>query len=644
MPVSTVLSVARQIADALDAAHSRNIIHRDLKPGNIKLTPDGVVKVLDLGIAKVLSDGESRDAITALTSAGTRTGTIVGTVAYMSPEQARGGAIDKRSDIWAFGCVLYEMLTGRRAYSGDDVSDVATGHDPRPPDFELLPSDTPVAVQRLLRRCLEPDPKRRLRDIADAWAELEDSQAPLPARAPRVLGEVRWPLWVAAAAVVVVLGIGVAIAPRLQLSPVDQSVREFSLEPPEGTNFSNGIALSPDGRRLAFVAGNAFGGNSFRPNTLWVRELDALHADEIAGTSGAQLPFWKPDGSAIGFFSNGKLMTVRLDVRQPVPLTDIPFPPSGGSWNSAGVIIFAGHRSGVFSIPETGGSPKPVTRLRPAQDLAHMWPQFLPDGDRFLYLVLGEKAANRGTYVASLSAPESKRIFTSRELVQYASPGWLVFPRNGQLRAQRFDADRLEVSGDELLVADSVWTVSPEGGAAVSVSGETLMYRVAGTRATSQPVWFDRTGNRLGVVGEPGQYQSIALSRDGSQLAAELHDLRTWDGDLHIFDLRRGGSRSRLTVDGVHNGQPVWSQKGDRILYTGRPAGEVNLHVKALGSDIDEALLPRGPDRSATDWSPDGFHILYDERASEDASGLRTQFDLWTLKLPERAPRRLLSS
>jgi Tol biopolymer transport system component len=634
LPVATALDFARQIVEALDAAHSRSIIHRDLKPANIKITRDGIIKVLDLGIAKALEGHQSHAdiALSGHQSTGTRTG-IVGTAAYMSPEQARGDRVDKRCDIWAFGCVLYEMLTGRRAYSGDHMLDVTGGLGPGQPDMDRLPPATPSSVRRLLRRCFEPDLKHRLRDIADACEDLHEIDAPQPsqngtARRHRIRGSA------IPAAVLVALAIAAGIALRLRLPSSDAVIGQFVLTPPDQVDFGGGaidrapaFAISPDGRRVAFVATDRASGQ----RALWVRQLGSLHAEALSGTEGAMAPFWRPDGNAIGFFADRQLKKVGLDRTPPVALAPSPGPLATGTWSTSGVIVYStGTREGLLSISENGGPSQPVTDPRRDGHFGHVHPRFLPDGNHFLFLALADE---RGIYVASIGAPGSKRILTTQDKALYAPPGYLLFLNDGRLRAQRFDPDRLALSGDEIPVVDSVAFVSVDGRASFDVSASgTLLYRVGGLLATSQPVWFDRSGQRLGSIGDPGDYQTIGISRDGLRLAAELHDLRTAAGDLWLLDLTRGGSPSKFTFDGRHHHHAVWSPRDDSIVFSGvRPDGSRNLYLKAIGSDVDEPLLPQGSDRVPTDWSQNG-HIVFQEI---DAT---TGHDLWTFDTTSRVP------
>jgi Tol biopolymer transport system component len=644
IPLAEALQIARQIAEALEAAHERGIVHRDLKPGNIKIRPDGTVKVLDFGLAKVLR--AATEGIVdhgASTILATDEGAILGTPAYMSPEQARGQTVDRRTDVWAFGCVLYEMLAGRSAFAGATASDVLANVLAREPDLEALPAGTPPPVRRLLRRCLEKSPKDRLRDIGDALLEIKESlttdgvnsAAAKPARDFRLIG---------AAVIVTIIALlfgAFFVVQQLRQSATTGGAQEFVILPPAGTLFGGGaldrtpsFAVSPDGQRLAFVA-TATDGSGVR--LLWVRTLGALHAEALGGTDGANEPFWSPDGSSIAFFAGGKLKRVSVRGGQPVTLADAAL-GSGGAWNRDGTILYApSTQSPILRISEDGvGTPSPVTQLGAAADYGHVYPQFLPDGRHFIYLVRAEPS-RKGIYVGSIDSPDSTRILEAREKARYAPPGHLLYLRDGGLLAESFDVTRLALSGEPVSVAESVAFIATDGRASFDVSATgVLVYRANGLLAASQPIWVDRSGSRLETVGEPGDYQTASLSPDGSQMVVEKHDLRTSTGDLWLMDLRLG-TTPRLTSDGMHNTAAIWSPEGRRVVFTGRPDGIRNLHVMDIGSESDAPLLPKGPDRSPTDWSADGRHILYVE-------GNQEQRNIWVLEMPERRPVPFLQS
>ena len=638
IPLQEALTIARQIADAVEAAHEHGIIHRDLKPANVKVRRDGTVKVLDFGLAKLTNtNGATALSQVPTAAAATRTGVILGTVAYMSPEQARGLAVDGRTDIWAFGCVLYELLSGRTAFSGDTVSDTLAAVLEREPDWTVLPTGTPAGVRRLLRRCLEKDPKRRLHHIADARGEIDDVYTE-PQATELVKTRSRY-----RALGITAIFFGLSLVAGFVMNTAWQrpqkTVQQFVLLPPDGQAFGTGVtdrtpsfAISPDGERFTFVATDGTGRRQ-----LWLRRLADLSAEPISGTDDASWPFWSPDGTSIAFFAGQKLKRVRLGAGAATTVADAP-DGAGGTWNRDGVILFApSARSGLFRVSELGGTPIPVTQLERSSDRGHVRPQFLPDGRHFLYLVRATSPRG-GIYVGSIDSPETKHILTTHERALYAPPGHLLFLRDGRLMAQAFDAQTQRLSGEPVTVAESVAFSSVDGRAAYDVSDTgTLVYRSSGILATTQPIWVDRFGKTVATVGLPDDYQDASLSPDRSRLAVELHDLRTASGDIWILDLLRG-PKTRFTFDGAHNNRIVWSPHGDALVYAGRADTGNLVYKKIDSSGSGEPLLPPGPEREPTDWSQDGRYILYHE------AGAKTGRDVWVLHMPERKPVRFLDS
>jgi Tol biopolymer transport system component len=637
VPLDEALPIAKQIAEALEAAHEQGIVHRDLKPANVKVRPDGTVKLLDFGLAKPTNDDAAAFSEAPTVLLETRTGVVLGTVAYMSPEQARGRAVDGRTDIWAFGCVLYELLTGRRAFNGGTPSDTLAAVLDREPDWSVVPAGTPAGIRRLLRRCLEKDPKRRLHHIADARGEIDDIHAePEPTGLVKERSRYR-ALGIAAILLGLILG-GYLLMNVVWLRPRD-TVRQFVLLPPEGQAFGTSVldrtpsfAISADGERLAFVATSSSGRRQ-----LWLRRMADLTAEPISGTEGASWPFWSPDGTSIAFFADQKLKRVQLGAGAATTVADA-VDGAGGTWNRDGVILFApSARSGLFRVSELGGTPIPVTQLDRSLDRGHVRPQFLPDGRHFLYLVRAT-APRGGIHVGSIDSPETKQLLTTRERALYAPPGHLLFLQDGLLMAQSFDAQTLRLSGDAVTVAQSVAFSSVDGRVAYDVS-ETgaLVYRSSGILATTQPIWVDRSGKTVATVGPPGDYQAASLSPDRSKLAVELHDLRTATGDIWILDLLRG-PMTRSTFDGAHNNRAIWSPDGSGLVFAGR-ADIANLVYKTSeSSGSGEPLLPPGTEREPTDWSADGRSILFHE------VGEKTGRDLWVLQMPDRKPVPFLQS
>jgi Tol biopolymer transport system component len=530
LPTSTARNYARQIAGALDAAHEKGIVHRDLKPANIRNTPDGGVKVLDFGLAKLgepANDSPAASDSPTMTSSATRMGVIMGTAAYMSPEQARGQKVDKRADIWSFGVAFYEMLTGRRLFGGDTVSDTLAAVLKTDPDWSALPPDTPPAIRRLLRRCLDRDRKQRLADIADARLEIDEAMggAPEPpalAAVPQARAAWRW--WNAILALVALAGLAVA-AEHFRETPPEPAAVRFQIPAPENASFGDmGLALSPDGRQLAFIATGADG----RP-MLWVRPLDSISAHALPGTEGATLlPFWSPDSRVIAFMVQGKVKKIEAAGGPPQTLCEVPGNVIGGSWSRDGVVIFGTPSGGLFRVPQAGGTP---TRLTPSDDpngeFGHLRPWFLPDGRHFLYFSRSVKQEVVGIYLATLDGKERRRLVATSQGGAYAPPaagsrnGHLMFLREGTLMALPLDARRFEPAGDPFPVAEQVGARLAMGFFSVSGNG-VLAYRNGAAASRSQLVWFDRQGRALGAIGPPGDYGSgPTLSPDGNRAAVD---------------------------------------------------------------------------------------------------------------------------
>jgi eukaryotic-like serine/threonine-protein kinase len=464
VPLDEALPIARQIAEALEAAHEKGIIHRDLKPANIKLRPDGTVKILDFGLAKSLEPTGVPSVIweapTALSPAPTLTGVIVGTPTYMPPEQARGKPVDKRADIWAFGCVLYEMLTGKRPFPGEIVTDTLAAIIHNEPDWQALPHRTPQRIQSLIVRCLRKDPAQRLRDIADGRFQIEEvlndpgalTTVLTPARTYR-----EWASWIAAA---LFLGTTLFFATRPSTTSSSRDSTSFPVFPPEKAEFSSranttlnvpSFALSPDGHALVFGAQVP----GVKP-TLWVRSLDHVDARPLAGTEGAQDPFWSPDSQWIGFFADGMLKKVRADggAVQVIMQTTNDF--RGATWGSRDTILLASGVEGIGSVNAAGGTLTPVTVVDTSlQESTHRNPSFLPDGHHFLYSVTGSSDRG-GVYLGSLDGKTKKRLIPVPTSAAYAHPGYVLFVNGDALFGQAFDADRLELKGQPFFVADHV--------------------------------------------------------------------------------------------------------------------------------------------------------------------------------------------
>ena len=641
IPVEQALQIARQIAEGMAEAHAAGILHRDLKPANVKVTPDGKVKVLDFGLAKPFlpdpaSGSPDLTQSPTLTFAGaTQAGMLLGTAAYMSPEQARGQAVDRRADIWAFGVVLFEMLAGARMFGGGTVSDTLASVLKEEPGWDALPSGTPPAARRLLRRALEKDPARRLRDIIDARLEIDDALNEPVGVADSVDGPgastggapalLPWAVALVAVAAAVWFGF-VGMGGDAKEGPAPR-VAAAILPPPEtGFDLSDGMALSPDGKRLAFATRGADG-----ETRLWVRHLDRTVAEPVVGTEGGEAPFWSPDGRELGFLAEDRLKRINLASGAVETLADVAF-RRGAAWSTGGDIVFLPRwGSPLHRVLRTGGAAEPVTVLEVAGGDTHYWPSFLPDGRRFLYLVRTYgRGENRGQIrLGSLDDPTgSKLLFPSNSNAVYVPPGYILWWHDGNLRAQRFDADRGELSGEPFALIPGVRFDPRIGLAAFTVSNNgVLIYQEGGTEAGNQLVWYDRQGNELGPVGPAGSLYTPTLSPDGSRIVLDISG-ETNQGDIWILDVERG-SGTRFTTFAEDDSKPIFSDDGDSVAFfsmheTGRPA----VWIKPVRGGQEPRLVVQDAD---ADLVPHGWHgdLLLVERNHQ------AQVGLWTYSLAD---------
>ncbi len=539
LPLEEALPIARQMTEALEAAHEQGIIHRDLKPANIKLRPDGTVKVLDFGLAKALETGAAsgikggaNDALISptITSPASLTiaGVILGTAAYMSPEQAKGRAADKRSDVWAFGCVLYEMLTGRRAFAADDASETLAFVLTKEPDWAMLPASTPIAIRRLLQRTLQKDRKQRLADISDARIEIDEAMREPVIRdhqVPHVPGARERVTWVSALGLLSLIAVA-ALVWALRPSQLAPELRVDINTPP--TTDPASLAISPDGQTMAFV------GSSSGSRQLWLRSLDSESARALPGTEGASLPFWEPHGRSIGFFADdAKLKRIDLDGGAVRVLASAPM-RWGGSWNADDTILFTPMTGAIRRLPASGGELRQVTKLQPQQS-NHSFPRFLPDGRHFLYYASGSPEV-RGVYVAALDQPDGRRLVDADSIAASMTLDHLLFVRGTTVFAQELDPARLQLTGSPFPVTQSVImgaiAALPIAAFSASTTGR-IVYRAGTTRPQRQFVWFDRSGRELSRVGEPdgGNPFNPSLSLDGSRLAFS----RAVGGNLDVW-------------------------------------------------------------------------------------------------------------
>ena len=645
MPLDEALPIAKQIAEALEAAHEQGIVHRDLKPANIKVRADGTVKVLDFGLAKAVDTSPASataDNAATITSPAQMTGmgVILGTAAYMAPEQARGANVDKRADVWAFGVVLFEMLTGQRLFAGATVSDTLAAVLTSEPDWTTLPAGTPAPIRRLLRRCLEKDRKRRLDSAADARLEIDDALTPPStvdgASAPSVPAAIaasrgRLP-WIAALAVMAALVAALAVPALRHLREVPPPAPpEMRLEiTTPATDAPLQFALSPDGRALVFVAS---GDGAPR---LWLRPLDETEARPLAGTEGATFPFWSPDSRAIGFFAGGRLFRLDVGGGAPQVLANATGSNFGASWSADGTILFSRQLAGpLWRVAAAEGEPVVVTKLDPPRQSGHRFPQFLPDGRQFLFYAAGMPEA-AGIYLGSLDGDAPTRLTAADSGGAFLPPDRVVFVRQGTLVARRLDLTRGTLTGDAVSLADRVGVdATARGGFAVSGAGP-VAYR-AGGDASRHLTWVDRTGKAMGVAGEPdaNALQSPELSPDGRRVAMR----RSVQGndDIWLQDVVRGGM-TRLTFDPALDINPIWSPDGLRIAFSSNRTGAFDLYLKpSNGSGAEERLVnsPNTNQPRSQDWSSDGRWLLYYEVHPT------TGRDLWALDMtsPDHTPR-----
>jgi serine/threonine protein kinase len=631
--VEDALEIARQISDAVGAAHERGIVHRDLKPANVMITPTGQVKVLDFGLAKpVGSEPWAADASQSptLMSGAVSGGVILGTAAYMSPEQAKGKSVDARSDVWAFGVVLYEMLSGKPAFGGETIVEILGGVMKVDPDWTRLPGTTPPIVRSLLRRCFTRDPNRRLQNITDARIEIEEAQNDLAhPGAPFTPVRKRSERWLWMGALVASLAAGSLLTGwYIRRTPADVPEVRLQINTQPAAN-PTAFAISPDGRSVVYQ-GVAEG----KPR-LWLRRLDSETASPLAGTDNAIFPFWSADSRSIGFFADQKLMRVDIAGGTPRALADAPQPIGSGAWNASGVILFNPGNSGPLQrVSAEGGTPVEATRVEPPRNVVHRFPAFLPDGRHFLFYAAGTPEG-RGVYVGSIDGMGVRRLFDADSAAVFVPPDHVLFVRQETLFAQHLDLAKLEVQGEPFPVAEPIATEDRElgaasGEAALSASAAGLLaYRTANPRPR-QLVWFDRTGKQTGVVGEPavGQLGDLRLSSDGGYVA--LSRAVKGNTDVWLIETARNVPQ-RLTFDAELDCCPVWKPDGSSVVFQSRRKGLRDLYQRllagALGSET--MVLESGENKEAQDWSPDGRFILYIKFSR------KTGADLWVLPVDD---------
>ena len=625
LPFETGLRYARQIAEALEAAHEKGIVHRDLKPANILVTPDGVVKLLDFGLAAIVAASASGDPLISptITMEATKPGVIMGTVAYMSPEQAAGKPVDKRADIWSFGVVLWEIVTGRRMFEAETVSqtlaDVLNG----PIEFDKLPQGTPAPIRRLLQRCLERNVKNRLRDIGEARIAIEGALAGATEPVAKVVrgGRRMWLGWCAAAVMTAVLA-PVAFLHLREKTPAAATPLRFPIPAPENATLGSLLDVSPDGHKLAFLASGR----------LWVHFFESGESRNLTEARGT--PFWSPDSRFIGYPFSGKLRKIEATGGVPQTVTELRGMWGGGAWSRDDLIVFSS-RDALFRVPAVGGVPVQVTAVDPTRDVAHVFPSFLPDGRHFVYTRRMRDPNQSAVCISSVNETPGQQNFQSLTRSPWGShyvpsgdpvTGYLLFVRDNTLMAQPFDNRRLILTGQASPIAEPIGD-----GRAFSVSdnGVLVYHRSEFTR---QLTWYDQQGKKLGTAGDSRDYRSPSLSPDASR-ASLIRGGLDQASSIWLIDLPRGAS-TRFSFGSESHTSPVWSADGGRIVFSSNRDGPFDLYVQPSSGGKDaEILLKSYEDKFATSWSADGRLLLY------TVFDAKTKNDIWVLPMQgERKP------
>ncbi|HKR59003.1 MAG TPA: protein kinase, partial [Pyrinomonadaceae bacterium] len=626
---------AVQIARGLAAAHERGVVHRDLKPENIFITADGRVKILDFGLAKLVEPTEQVQQQTNVPTrkVGTEPGTVMGTVGYMSPEQAAGRPVDHRADIFSFGAVLYEMLSGARAFHRDTAIETLNAilkEDPQ--EFSATTTRViPPALESVVWHCLEKKPERRFQSASDAAFALEAlsgrsvSSSETIIKPVAVRGANRERLtWIAACSL---LAIAAAVLGFLYFTRPQTSARPIRLAvaTPEKASLPGRIEISPDGTRVAFLANNSEG-----KRLIWVRQLDSANAQQLTGTEGANSPFWSPDSRSLGYFAYGKLYRVDAAGGRPQVLCDVG-EIGGGAWSPDGTILFGGN-DGLFKVSAQGGSPTLATKVAEKEE-AHRWPYLLPDGRHFVFLADAERTEDHNIRVGSFDSTESQILFPAITRIAYSPPGYLLYVSQGALVAHPFNVRTLKTTGDPMPITEHIAQLGGNHEFDFSVSNNGVLAYQSGN-PNSQLTWFDPEGKKLGTVGEPADYSTVALSPDERRAALGLLDADGRASDLWVTDVVRG-NLTRLTFDPQSDSDAIWSPDGSQIVFSSNRAGDgfTNLFLKASGGASEEQVIVKSEaTKFPTDWSRDGTTILFESWLKGGAIWTLTHASDWEAK------------